>query len=40
MAGEIPKLWSKLEDAGDVTSPDLGTGEEGKILKNHKCVGG
>jgi len=21
-----PKLWSKLEDAGDVTSPDLGTG--------------
>jgi len=21
-----PKLWSKLEDVGDVTSPDLGTG--------------
>lgn len=26
MAGEIPKLWSKLEDAGDVTAPQLGTG--------------
>ncbi|MBA7546290.1 hypothetical protein ES705_38675 [subsurface metagenome] len=22
----VPKLWSKLEDAGDVTSPQLGTG--------------
>lgn len=22
----MPKLWSKLEDAGDVTSPQLGTG--------------
>ncbi len=21
-----PKLWSKLEDAGDVTSPQIGTG--------------
>ena len=26
MAGETPKLWSKLEAAGDVTSPQLGTG--------------
>lgn len=28
MAGETPELWSKLEDAGDVTSPQLGTGEK------------
>jgi len=26
MAGETPKLWSKLESAGDVTSPQVGTG--------------
>jgi len=28
MAGEIPKLWSKLENGDDVTSPQLGTGGE------------
>lgn len=26
MVGETPKLWSKLEAAGDVTTPQLGTG--------------
>lgn len=28
MAGETPKLWSKLESGADVTSPQLGTGGE------------